>query len=140
MSLFNHTVWGNVSIEVVKMTDSWKKAESTTGITGDNYRTAVAQGLVELGMDTKKLKFTEEKANIRCDKRKDVVCHTTVFRFAVKDNYRYKAVYERNKSEIVHVDNGEIIYGVDYTHLDNFGNVEQPVVRSAKDELEEIIL
>ena len=128
MALFDSRVFANVSIGVVKLTNSWKLAEANGGVSGADYRKVVTQGLIELGMDTNVIKFTEERASIRSSQRKDVVCHTTVFRFAVKKDFRYKNMYTRNKYEVLHIDpKGEMIFGEMFTHIDDFGNEYQPI-------------
>lgn len=135
MAFFDKTVYGSVSMSVIKETDSWKKACDSVGrIPRGQFTVVVEQALYELGYDNsydpilkKKKRYTKSTfQNIRSGHNPRVVFNTTVFRFPVRDDFRFKGIY--NKHDIVHFGNENFTaWKKSHTKLEDFGNSYQAV-------------
>lgn len=135
MSLINEVVWGSVTIETVKSTEVWKKNSDSSGtIPRENFENTLKLALVELGHDTQRSGFIKEfGVNIRSNGSKRVVFNTTVFRFPVRDSFKYKRAYERN--EILHHGTENFMgWGISHNRMDDFGNEYCPPNANFNDE------
>ena len=142
MSFFSQTVYGAVTMSVVKETESWKTHCDNTGKipTTHLFNQVLEQALYELGYDNsvdpvlkKKKRYKKEKfQNVRSSNDNTVVFNTTVFRFPVRKDFKYKDIY--NKHEIVHF-GLENFTGWKQSHIkmEDFGNSYQPIYTKNED-------
>lgn len=143
MAFFDQTVYGAVSMSVIKQTDSWKKVCDPSGkIPKEKFTIVIEQALYELGYDNsvdpilkKKKRYIKDTfQNIRSGHNPRVVFNTTVFRFPVRKDFKYKDIY--NKHDVVHFGNENFTaWKKSHTKLEDFGNQYQPIyVRNNNEE------
>ena len=134
MSFFDQTVYGAVTMSVIKQTESWKSQCNSSGQipTTHLFNQVIEQALYELGYDNsvdpsfnKKKRYTKEKfQNVRSGHNPRVVFNTTVFRFPVRKDFKYKDIY--NKYDIVHFgDENFTGWNKSHVKMDEFGNSYQ---------------
>jgi hypothetical protein len=120
MSLFNNSVYGSITVDLLKQTDIWKHNEITAGPQKGRVPAHVLRSLLDLcGFDltsNHKKPFSSFKKMIRHFKEPTKGYETVIFNGRIKDDCSFKSLY--SKTDIV---TSDIISGDKLIKLQDFG-------------------